>query len=184
MSAQDPILFFEALYEQTYDSTLRIVARGCADPDRISDLMQEIYADVYAAILSRGTAYFTNPAGFVRRIARHKLSDWYGLKARLRCLVPLRQFDEDGAEYDLPELATEIPAGDAAEQRLLAAEVAERLKAYGPETRRIVLCRVGLGMPFKDIARLLGMKEVTVKARYYRTLAELRELYQKEGADL
>ena len=132
MSAQDPIPFFEALYEETYPATLRLVTRGCADADRIPDLMQDIYADVYAAILTRGTAYFTNPA----------------------------------------------------ETRLLAAQAAEGLKTFAPETRRIILCRIELDMPFAEIAKLLGMKEITVKMRYYRALAELRELYQKEGADL
>lgn len=184
MRAQDPIPFFEALYDETYRTTLRLVTRGCADADRIPDLMQDIYADVYAAILTHGTAYFTNPAGFVRRIARHKLSEWYGLKAKLRCMVPLRTLDGDGEEYDLPELATEVAAGDAAETKLLAAQAAERLKTFAPETRRIILCRVELDMPFPQIAKLLGMKEATVKMRYYRALAELRELYQKEGADL
>lgn len=184
MSAQEPIPFFEALYDETYRATLRLVTRGCADADRIPDLMQDIYADVYAAILTHGTDYFTNPAGFVRRIARHKLSEWYGLKARLQCLVPLQAADDAGGEYDLPELATEISAGEAAETRLLAAQAGERIRDFAPETRRILLCRIELDMPFKAIARLLGMKEITVKMRYYRALAELRELYQKEGADL
>ncbi len=184
MRAQDPIPFFEALYDETYRATLRLVTRGCADADRIPDLMQDIYTDVYAAILTHGTDYFTNPVGFVRRVARHKLGEWYGLKARLQCMVPLRGMDDDGGEYDLPELAAEVSAGEAAEARLLAAQAAERLKTFAPETRRILLCRIELDMPFAQIAKLLGMKEATVKMRYYRALAELRELYQKEGVGL
>lgn len=183
MSAQDPIPFFEALYEATYPQTLRTVLRSCADPDRIEDLLQDIYADVYAAILTHGPDYLQNPAGFVQHIAKHKLFEWYGLKARLKCMVPLETLDPDGGEYDLPELATVPAAGDAAEARLLAQQAAAKLREYPPQTRKIFLCRIQLDMPFKDIARLLGMKEVTVKARYYRALEELRKIYQKEGAD-
>lgn len=37
-------------------------------------------------------------------------------------------------------------------------------------------------MTLRQTAALLGMKESTVKAKLYRTLAKLRELYRKDGA--
>ena len=183
MRALEPIPFFETLYRDTYPQTLLTVTRGCSDPDQIPDILQDIYADVYANILLYGAGHIRDPAAYVRAVTRRKLGAWYGLKARLQRFVPLQAADENGDEYDLPELATEISAGDAAEQRLLAAQVGQRLKSYPAEIRKIFICRFALDMPLKSIARALGLNENTVKAKLYRTLRELREHCQKEGAD-
>lgn len=183
MSAPEPIPFFEALYRDTYPQTLLTVTRGCSDPAEIPDILQEIYADVYAAILLYGSDHIRDPAAYVRAVARRKLGAWYGLKARLKRFVPLQTADGDGEEYDLPELAGVPAAGDTAERRLLAQQVGEWLKNCPVEVRKIFICRFALDMPLEQIARALGLNVNTVKARLYRTLRELREHCKKEGID-
>ena len=67
------------------------------------------------------------------------------------------------------------------ENKLLAAEIAARLKTFPPDVQRIFVCVYALDMTLRQTAALLGMKESTVKAKLYRTLAKLREFYRKDG---
>ena len=57
MSAQSITPFFETLYAETYSETLLYLTRRCADPTQLPDLMQEVYAEVYAVLAQKGTAY-------------------------------------------------------------------------------------------------------------------------------
>ena len=57
MTGQDPITFFEALYETTYKQALLYVTKRCADPGQIADILQDTYAQVYKLILDKGADY-------------------------------------------------------------------------------------------------------------------------------
>ena len=49
--------------------------------------------------------------------------------------------------------------------------------------QRILICYFWLDLSLAKTAKVLGMKEATVKSKMYRTLAKLRELYEKDGAE-
>lgn len=184
LHAQDPAPFFEALYEDTYADTLRYLTRRCADPAQLPDLMQEVYAEVYAVLLEKGGGYLRDPAEFVRHVAKAKLRRFYTLRQRLGTLIPLQRTAQDGELYDEPDLqqADQPPLPEQlVEDKLLAAEIAARLKTFPPDVQRIFVCVYALDMTLRQTAALLGMKESTVKAKLYRTLAKLRELYRKDG---
>lgn len=185
LNVQEVTPFFEKLYEETYDSTLLYLTRRCGDPAQIPDLMQEVYAEVYAVLLQKGPEYFRRPRAFVQHVAKARLCRYYSLRRRLACLVSLDRFGtEDAGEGSPPR---EIPDQDLpenlAEDKLLAGEIAARLKTFPADVQRIFICHFWLDMPLSQTAKALGMKEATVKSKLYRTLAKLRELYQKDGAE-
>lgn len=62
-------------------------------------------------------------------------------------------------------------------------QIAAQLKQCPADVQKIFICHYQLDMTLRDTARALGMKEPTVKAKLYRTLAKLRRLYAKDGAD-
>lgn len=135
LRAQDPAPFFEALYEDTYADTLRYLTRRCADPAQLPDLMQEVYAEVYAVLLEKGGGYLRDPAAFVRHVAKAKLRRFYTLRQRLGTLIPLQRTAQDGELYDEPDLqqADQPPLPEQlVEDKLLAAEIAARLKTFRP----------------------------------------------------
>lgn len=186
LCAQNLTRFFEALYEETYPDTLRYLTRRCADPSQLPDLLQEVYAEVYAVLLQKGCGYLRSPAAFVRHVAKAKLRQFYTLRQRLGTLIPLQRTTPDGETYDEPDLQqaeTQPPLPEQlVEDKLLAAEIAARLKTFPADVQRIFVCVYALDMTLRQTAALLGMKESTVKAKLYRTLAKLRELYRKDGA--
>lgn len=187
LSAQGLTPFFEALYEQTYNDTLLYLTRRCSDPAQLPDLVQEIYAELYVVLLQKGTGYLRDPKAFVRHLAKSKLRQYYTLRSRLAALLPLQKDDDDGQCYDTPELAecalNEPLPERLVENRLLAAQLAEALKACPADVQKIFICHFQLDMTLPATARALGMKESTVKTKLYRTLAKLRKLYAKDGAD-
>lgn len=187
LNVQDVTPFFEKLYAESYDDTLLYLTRRCADPAQIPDLMQEVYAEVYSVLLQKGPDYFRRPKAFVQHVAKSKLCRYYGLRRRLACLISLDRFggkdtggEEDGSPWELadPELPEQL-----AEDKALAAELAEKIRQLPPDVQRIFICHFWLDMPLSQTAKALGMKEATVKSKLYRTLAKLRELYQKDGAE-
>lgn len=187
LSAQVIAPFFESLYEETYSETLLYLTRRCADPAQLPDLMQEVYAEVYAVLLQKGQDYLRDPHAFVRHVAKSKLHRFYTLRQRLARLVPLQRQDGDGELYDEPDLA-ELAArqpltAQITEDRLLVEQIAAQLKQCPADVQKIFICHYQLDMTLRDTARALGMKEPTVKAKLYRTLAKLRRLYVKDGAD-
>ena len=186
LSAQSITPFFETLYAETYSETLLYLTRRCADPTQLPDLMQEVYAEVYAVLAQKGTAYLRDPHAFVRHVAKSKLQRFYTLRQRLAAVVPLQKTDEDGETYDHPDvagLALQTPLPDQlAEDRMLADQIAAALKNCPADVQKIFVCHFQLDMTLRDTARALGMKEATVKAKLYRTLTKLRKLYAKDGA--
>lgn len=187
LNVQDVTPFFEKLYEESYDDTLLYLTRRCADPAQIPDLLQEVYAEVYSVLLQKGPDYFKRPKAFVQHVAKSKLCRYYSLRRRLACLISLDRSggeDSDGEdsgrpwEFPDPELPEQLT-----EDKALAAELAGKIRRLPPDVQRIFICHFWLDMPLSQTAKALGMKEATVKSKLYRTLAKLRELYQKDGAE-
>ena len=187
LNVQQVTPFFEALYDQTYDATLLYLTRRCADPTQLPDLLQEVYSEVYAVLLQKGSGYLQNPPAFVRHVARAKLRRFYTLRQRLRQWVPLQRQDAEGELYDDPALeqaAWQMPQpGDQVEEKWLLESIAATLKTYPPDVQKIFICHYQLDLTLRQTAEALGMKESTVKAKLYRTLQKLRTIYATEGAD-
>ena len=186
LNVQDVTPFFEKLYDATYDSTLLYFTRRCADPTQIPDLLQEVYAEVYSVLLQKGPQYVNRPEAFVRHVAKSKLCRYYSLRKRLSCLIPLEHFgaeegdDDEGKIREIP--VHELPE-QLAEDKLLAAELSAKIKTLPADVQRILICHFWLDLSLAKTAKVLGMKEATVKSKMYRTLAKLRELYEKDGAE-
>lgn len=181
MADQNSISFFESMYDATYPAAARYVARRCAEPARIADILQDTYAEVYAALLKKGPGYFRDPAAFVLHVARAKLRRYYREQTRRRRELPLTLTGDDGDEYDNPELAPlALTFEDDAQTRLLARQVAETLTQKPPEVQQVFALYYGAGLTLREIAKTLGVKESTVKNRLYRTIQQLRQIYGKD----
>ena len=187
LNVQDVTPFFEKLYAESYDDILLYLTRRCADPAQIPDLMQEVYAEVYSVLLQKGPDYFKRPKAFVQHVAKSKLCRYYGLRRRLACLISLDRFGGEANREEICDGPWDFPDPELperlAEDKALAAELAENIRQLPPDVQRIFICRFWLDMSLSQTAKMLGMKEATVKSKLYRTLAKLRELYQKDGAE-
>ncbi len=166
---------FDKVYDDTFADIRRYVAVKCADPNDVSDVLQEIYLEYYRLLREKGVDYTKNDRAIVFTIAERKVKRYYSLKQRLRRMVPF--FRQDG-EID-EELVIDIPDPANIEERAMLADDVERihrlLARYSAETRKIVYLYFTEDMKLQDIASSMDLPLSTVKSRLYRTLRELQQ---------
>ncbi len=74
---------FETLYNTTYANTLKYVACHCSSIDDISDIMQEVYIELYK-IFKKKKLEINNINSYVIGIAKNRLKRYYGFKYKLQ----------------------------------------------------------------------------------------------------
>jgi len=74
------------------------------------------------------------------------------------------------------------PGGEPdADDLLLNREVRERMRALSPHFREALWLFVVDGLSIKEIAKIIGIPEATVKTRIFRAKAQLREQLNPNG---
>jgi RNA polymerase sigma-70 factor (ECF subfamily) len=136
---------------------------------------EDVAQDVCMAVLAALRSY--QPKGlsfraFVFGIASHKVTDVFRAGGRDRT-EPVAELPDNSVTTDGPE------------DRLLAAERSERLRALlaylTPRQREILVLRVAVGVSAQEAAQAVGSTAGTVRVTQHRALARLRQLLQ-EGA--
>ena len=160
---------FNQIYDSTYRATLIYVTAKCNNTEDISDIMQEIYTELYTVILRRGANYIKEPSAFVRKIAKSKVHRHYSLFARIRNNIAVTELDEVFTEdsFDLENTVTD---------RLTVEEVYKHIFSKPLITQKIFCMYFSLDMTISEISEALSVGESYVKNRLYRTLRELREM--------
>ena len=69
--------YFEQVYDNTYLDVLRYISRRVYNSDDASDLMQDIYTELYALIRRRGREYIKDEGAMVMTIAKRQLRKKY-----------------------------------------------------------------------------------------------------------
>ncbi|HXX31285.1 MAG TPA: RNA polymerase sigma factor [Myxococcaceae bacterium] len=164
---------FPALVERHRARVFAFVLRLTQDRGRAEDVLQETWLRVV-----RGAAGWQPTARF---------TTWVYTIARNLCLDSLRR-DQHRAADPLP--GDPPDAGSAwsdPERGARAAELRPLLEsavaALPPEQREVFLLREVAGVPFKEIARVTGAPEPTVKSRMRYALEALRAHLGRAGVD-
>ena len=176
-AAGDPDAFEKLVltYEkQIYNLALRMTA----NPDDAMDLSQETFLRAWRGLSSyRFDSAFST---WLYRLASNVCIDFLRRQKKQK-VVPLYHTDDEDAER---ELSLPQPGPGPEEQILQQMEqeqVAKALTQLEPEYREaLVLCVVN-GLSYTEIARILGVKEGTVKSRIARAREKMRKLVQKTG---
>jgi RNA polymerase sigma-70 factor, ECF subfamily len=175
---------FEALIRRHRGPVFNFILRLCGDRARAEDLLQETWLKVV-----RGAQDYQPRARFTTwtyTIARNLCVD-SARKERFRVTAPLDAAGPDvGGEgrtlgERLPSSAPSPERGaHAAELRPL---LEQALAALPAEQREVFLLREYSGIPFKEIAEVVGVPEPTVKSRMRYALEGLRKRLSELGVD-
>ena len=173
---------FERLLRRHRGPLFTFLLRMVGDRSRAEDLTQEAFLRVVRAA--------------ARWEARAKFQTWLYTVARNLCVDQsrrdrFRRVDSldaqvPGAEGDGPALVESI-AGDgmqpdrAADSALVRPALEKALLALPAEQREVFLLREQAGLPFKEIAELVGCNENTVKSRMRYALEGLRRHLTAQG---
>lgn len=165
--------YFTELYDTTYREMLRYVVTRCRNVGDIPDLLQNIYLNFYRRLLRFGPDHFTEPRGYLFRIARDELFRHYRRAGRESASAAAPPGEEEGAGETDASFLTE----ETAEDHLLCDEIWEDLKSRDLLTFRIFYLYFVSGSKLEEIAAELKVGPSTVKNRLYRTLHEIRSKF-------
>ncbi|RLB58792.1 MAG: RNA polymerase subunit sigma [Deltaproteobacteria bacterium] len=172
---------FEILLERHQAPVYRFVFRFVADREVARDLVQEVFLRVVARRDS-----------FERR---SKFTTWLYTIARNLCIDHHRRMqhrrhqslDSPAREEGMSLLerldSGKTPPDESAHQRRLRGHIGRAIEALGHDQKEVFLLREQ-GVPFDEIARLVGAPLNTVKSRMRYALQNLRANLEAQGVEL
>ncbi len=124
-----------------------------------------------------------NPQGFVRQVAKSKLSRYYtGNKEKHH--LSLIMTDDDDNEYDSTALADGVNIEEQYVTKELLSQIADFISKQPATEGKIFYLYYYCDNSIEQIAISMSMNSSTVKTKLYRTLAKVRKLYIKEYKEL
>lgn len=158
---------FEKIYNSTYDYLYKYLILKADTRETAEDILQSVYLAFYQKM--QEGANVLDPKHYLLRMVKHKLADHYSKR------IVMESIDEAMGVVDEDALR-QLERSDS----YIYEEVLENLKATDELTYRIFLLYFGYDLKIKETAKLLGVAEMTVKNRLYRTLKKLQK-EMKEG---
>lgn len=171
--------FFNRIYDDLYYKVTGFVIAKCNDIGDVEDIVQEVFVELYSLIQKRGTSYINNTEAFVMQIAKYKIYKHYKVWEKVKNNVPLYKENGDGDEYEIAELE-DIEIQDSYINSQTISEVWGILRTKTQLIQKIFGLYYYCDKTIKEIAKNLEISESMVKHKLYRTLEELRFIYQKE----
>jgi len=187
VGSQECNTLFDHIYNQTYKQAMHYVTARCGNPGDISDILQEIYAELYRVMLKRGTEYIKNPEAFVMQLAKSKVYKHYSLREKIMNTLPMATMQKDdgnGVKEDFVSADEEPELEDLVADRILLRQIADHIKTKPADVQRIFILYYVLEQSSAQIALDLHLNESTVKSKIHRTVHEVRALYGKVGKEI
>lgn len=167
----------EELFEREGQRIHALLLRLTGDPDEAADLTQEVFLKAARAWhsfeerSSAGTWLYRIAVNAARdrwRRRRHPVESYEGALEAGRPVEPVGEADSTGAP---------LMAAEAA--RLLQEGLAE----LEPAAREVLLLREAEGLPYQEIAAVLGVPIGTVQSRLARARTALRDAIRRRHPD-
>lgn len=165
---------FEVLLSRYERPIYNFILRSVRDRDRAHDLVQDVFLKVVQrANQFKGDSKFST---WLYTIARNCCIDHSRKMVfrRHRSLdAPVRE-DEGGTMLDRVE-GKELGADRGSIAKELQSQIALAVEGLPDDQREVFLMRQVQGLPFKEIAKVVGVPENTVKSRMRYALERLQE---------
>lgn len=176
---------FEALLTRHRRGVFNFVLRFVGNRDLAEDLVQDIFLRLVAAAQSfERRSKFTT---WLYTIARNLCIDHHRKKQHRR-EASLDQPLNPGGESEatlMDRLPSNTPAPDRqANNHRIRDQIRDALEKLSDEQREVFLMREEAGLPFDEIARIVGAPVNTVKSRMRYALQNLRASLEAQGVEL
>jgi RNA polymerase sigma-70 factor (ECF subfamily) len=164
---------FEQLFERHRRRAARIVGRFFNRPERVEEIVQEVFTKVYFALDDYSSERGSSFAAWLSRIAINACYDELR-RARRRPESSISDVTDDEAVWLKAQAET---VGGNAESITVSRDLANKLLArLGAEDRLVLTLLDGEGLPVSDIAELTGWTSSKVKVRAHRARLALRRV--------
>jgi RNA polymerase sigma-70 factor (ECF subfamily) len=166
---------FEQLFERHRRRVARVAGRFFNRPERVEEIVQEVFTKVYFALNDYSPERGTSFAAWLSRIAINACYDELR-RARRRPESPISDITDDEAVWLNARVHAETVGGDA-ESITVSRDLANKLLArLGAEDRLVLTLLDGEGLSVGDIAELTGWTSSKVKVRAHRARLALRRV--------
>ena len=166
---------FEQLFERHRRKVARTVGRFFNRPERVEEIVQEVFTKVYFALKDYSSERGTSFAAWLSRIAINACYDELR-RARRRPESSISDITDDEAVWLNARVRAETVGGDA-ESIMVSRDLANKLLArLGAEDRLVLTLLDGEGLSVGDIAGLTGWTPSKVKVRAHRARLALRRV--------
>jgi RNA polymerase sigma-70 factor (ECF subfamily) len=172
------ISFFNKIYDSCFTKLTSFVAAKCGKVQDVEDILQEVFVEFYSLVTKKGIDYINDPEALIMQIAKFKLHKHYKSSEKRKNLAPYYLENQDGEEYEQDFSDIEVP--DRLVNNQTVKEILDILQGKEQVVLKIFTLYYYLGNTIKEIAIYLEMSESHVKHKLYRTLAEIRKIYNKE----
>lgn len=166
---------FDEIYNQTYENTIKYIMLHSENLDDIKDLIQDTYLEVYKSVCKNKHIQYNK--AYVIGIAKNIMKKYYKNKSIHNNIV-LYQNEEIINE-------TIIKEDIDLELEFITKENVEKIWNYieskDIKIQKIFYCYYHLDMKIIDIAKDMQLNESTIKSYIYRTVKELRKIFEKES---
>jgi RNA polymerase sigma-70 factor (ECF subfamily) len=162
--------------------------RGRASP---SDAVQQTFLQACANFADFRGGSEKELLGWLRRILVNTLAQMVEKEVKARKRDARREVSMEQLVRDLEGSSEAFEAAlvsphsspsERAEQRELAARVADQLARLPADYREVIVLRNLEGLPFEEVAHRMGRKSGAVRVLWLRALDRLRDLQPGEGA--
>lgn len=163
---------FSAVIERNYGRVYNLVLRLVSDPDAAADLTQDVFVRAYQAWGQfRGDSQVYT---WLYRIAINLARNFLERRSRERRLqVP--ESDEDDPISSWEPIDEGLAPDEMLENEELGRLMLRELRGMRPEHREIVVLRDIEGLPYNEIAQILGCSVQAVKSKLFRARSVLRK---------
>lgn len=172
---------FNEIYDSTTPAALRYISAKCGNMEDVSDILQETYMEVYSTLLEKGKDFIENDEAFVINIAKQKIFKHYNKIQNFPEEMSLSVFENDNGEVNLDLQPDEFDIEDSLCTKELVGEIQEFLKSKSDSIQKIFFLRFSLDLSIDEIAELMDESQSGIKNKLYRTIKELRKIYQGKG---
>ncbi len=167
---------FSAIIARYQDKVFRYVRAKFDNSDEVMDITQDIFMMAFESLESfRGDAKFST---WLFSITANYCKNYRKKMNRMRT-VSIEKSEEESGEFQIADERenTEKAVIDKESLRI----VKEELYTLPEDYREILILRDIEGMPYNEIAGILGISLSNVKVRIHRGREQLKERLQEKG---
>ena len=164
---------FREIYEKTYNKTLRFIIIKSKNLDDINDILQDTYLEFLKIIKKNPNIDIENIDNFIIGIANNIIKRHHYKQSRSKEKVITNEYEN----------LENIPDVFSLEDNFLTKENVKEIwsfvKKKDVEIAKIFYLYFSEGLKISEIAKELKISESNVKNKIYRTLKELKNIYER-----
>jgi RNA polymerase sigma-70 factor (ECF subfamily) len=158
------------IYDRYAESIYRYAFRYVGNAELAEDLTSEVFLKLLQ-VLGTSRAPRKQLQGWLYRVARNLAIDWFRQQAKGAILSLNEELTpEDG---DSPSTRLEL--------QQLQHDLREAISQLTPDQQQVIVLRFAEGRKLRDIGRLMGKSEGSVKLLQFRAINRLRTLLDNQG---